>query len=105
MECTHLHAVLADHGPRPRLHHIEAEWQAPDDRPQRVEQVLKARWPHQQQLALTPPQPVRLEDSWQAEDVIAACDRLVDIDPREEPNEAPPGIAALLAKKKSKEGS
>lgn len=41
----------------------------------------------------------------QAEDVIAACDRLVDIDPREEPNEAPPGIAALLAKKKSKEGS
>ena len=42
----------------------------------------------------------------QAEDVIAACDRLVDIDLREAPNEPPPGIAALLAKKKQKkEGS
>jgi ABC-type bacteriocin/lantibiotic exporter with double-glycine peptidase domain len=42
----------------------------------------------------------------QAEDVIAACDRLVDIDLREAPNEPPPGIAALLAKKKqNKEGS
>lgn len=41
----------------------------------------------------------------QAEDVIAACDRLVDIDIREAPNEPPPGIAALLAKKQNKEGS
>lgn len=41
----------------------------------------------------------------QAEDVIAACDRLVDIDIREAPNEPPPGIAALLAKKQKKEGS
>lgn len=41
----------------------------------------------------------------QAEDVIAACDRLVDIDLREAPNEPPPGIAALLAKKQRKEGT
>jgi hypothetical protein len=42
----------------------------------------------------------------QVEDVIAACDRLVDIDLREAPNEPPPGIAALLQNKKQrKEGS
>lgn len=40
----------------------------------------------------------------QVEDVIAACDRLVDIDLREAPNAPPPGLAALMEQKKKQKG-
>ena len=78
VESAHLHAVLTHHRTRPGLHHVEPERQAPDDRPQRVEQVLQPGRPHQQQLARTTPQAVRLEDARQPQEVVAVKVRQQD---------------------------